>query len=158
MNIFLNKLLGPYFEFLVLENDEYWQRSGKIQRKNGIKQEYFHHPDALRIQDSIIGLISDCFRKSHPSFNFYGPTEFRNENLNDFLTYISKWITTNRSCKTKEEFLGLLTDYFIREIEIESSDNQWQIIRDELNSVISELYDKGKLAKRTGKTLLVLGI
>ena len=160
MYIFLNKLLGPYFDFLVLTNDEYWQRSGKIQRKNAIKQEYFHHPDALRIQDSIIGLIYDCFNKSHPSFNYYGPTEYRNDNLNELLNHLSKWITRNRSCETKEEFLGLLTNYFIGEIETEigSWDNQWKTVRDELNLIISELYNRGKIAKQKGKTLLVLGV
>ena len=158
MKVFLDKLSGPYFEFLILENDKYWQRSGNIRMKNRVTQEYFNHPDALRIQDSIIGLISDCFSKSHPGFNYYGATEFRNENLSELLNNISKWLDKNRFCETREKFLGLLTKYFIEELKIESLDDQWKTIRDELNLMVSVLYGKGELAKQTGKTLLVLGI
>jgi hypothetical protein len=160
MNDFLSKLPGPYFDFLVVTNGEYWERAGKARRVIGIKREYFHHPDALRVSDAIIGLVSHYFQKAHPSFNYYGPTEFLNENLNELLNSLAGWVERNRSCKSEAEFRGLLNDYFLEEAQtiVESWDDQWPIIRDELSANVLEIYNRGRVAKRERKVLLVLGV
>ena len=160
MDGLIAKLPGPFFDFLAVSSGECWERSGRVQRVAGIKQEYFHHPDALRVANAIIGLISQCFLNAHPSFNFYGPTEFRNENLNELLNNLKKWVEDLRLCKTETEFQGLLNAYFIEEAQstIESWSDQWSILRDELSAKVREIYDRGSIAKQERKALLVLGI
>src|SRR6266576_1374745 len=103
MNGFLSKLPGPFFDFLVTDG-EHWERAGKVQRIIGSKQEYFHNPAALRVQDAIVEVVASCFEKANTTFNYYGPTEFRNENLNELLDSLGQWIIRNRSCQTETEF------------------------------------------------------
>lgn len=160
MGDFLKKLPGPHFDFLVVTNGEYRERAGKARRVTGIKQEYFHHPDALRISDAVIGLVSHCFRKAHPNFHYYGPTEFLNENLNNLLDNLANWVERNRSCDSEAEFRASLDDYFIEETQaiVESWDDQWPVVRDELSNIVLEIYDRGRVAKRERKVLLVLGV
>jgi hypothetical protein len=69
------------FQFLVVSEGEYWQRAGRVQRISGIKQEYFHRPDALRIAYVLMQQLGPVFKVADPSFNPYGPTEFRGKNL-----------------------------------------------------------------------------
>ena len=159
MNGFLSRLPGPFFDFLVTDG-EHWERAGKVQRIIGIKQEYFHNPAALRVQDAIVGVVAGCFEKAHPSFNYYGPTEFRNENLSELLDFLGQWIDTNRSCQTEADFRGLVTQYFLEEAQaaVETWDEQWPVVRDELSATIIEIGDCGRRAKLESKALLVLGI
>jgi len=159
MNDFLSKLPGPFFDFVVTDGNHY-ERAGKVQRVKGIKQEYFHHPDALRVQDAIVELVATCFYKAHPSFNYYGPTEFRNENLAQLLDCLGEWFQLNRSCRTEAEFRELLKPYFLEEAQgaVESWSDQWAIIRDELSAKVDEILDRGRVAKRDRRVLLVLGI
>lgn len=159
MTGFLNKLPGPFFDFLVT-NGDHWERTGKAQRFNGIKQEYFHHKDALRVQDAIVRVVASCFDASHPDFNYYGPTEFRNENLSELLDCLERWILQNRSRLTDADFSGLLPSYFLEEARavVDAWDEQWLLIRDELSTKIEEIRNRGSIAKRNRQTLLVLGV
>lgn len=69
---------GPYFEFLVVEPELIYVRRG-IRRKVGIQPQWHHHPDAIRISESVFERFSDAFRASHSGFNYYGPTEYDTE-------------------------------------------------------------------------------
>lgn len=159
MSTFLSNLPGPFFDFL-LTNGDHWERSGKAQRIKGIKHEYFHHPDALRVQDVIISQVANCFRKAHPDFNYYGPTEFRNENLDELINYLGEWIIRCRSCGTKEDFNSLLEPYFRETLTsvTKNLDEHWSNVRDDLAAKIAEVRDRARLAQRERKALLVLGI
>ena len=159
MNGFLNKLPGPFFDFLVT-NGDHWERAGRVQRITGIKQEYFHHRDALRVQDAIVQVVVSCFNESHPSFNYYGPTEFRNENLSELLGALEGWNSQNRSRNTESDFTGLLPSCFVEEarLVVDDWDEQWRIVRDELSMKIEEIHNRGSIAKRHRQTLLVLGV
>jgi hypothetical protein len=157
MTDLLKKLPGTHFDFLVVASGE---RAGKGRRIAGVEQEYFHHPDALRIPDAIVGLVSHCFRQAHPSFNYYGPTTFHNENLNELLHSLASWMKRNRSCNSEAEFRGSLNDYFIEETQaiIESWDEQWLVVRDELSAAVLEIYNCARSARRKKRALLVLGV
>ena len=159
MNGFLSKLPGPFFDFLVTDGD-HWDRAGKVHRITGIKQEYFHNPAALRVQDAIIEVVASCFEKAHPGFNYYGPSEFRNENLAELLDSLGQWIIRNRSCQTEADFRGLVTRCFLEEAQavVANWDEQWSVVRDELSATIIEIRDCGRRAKLESKALLVLGI
>jgi hypothetical protein len=159
MNVFLNELRGPFFDFLVTNGDP-WERAGRSQRITGIKQEYFHHSDALRVQDAIVQVVVSCFNESHPTFNYYGPTEFRNENLSELLESLDGWILQNQSRNTESDFRGLLPSYFLEEVRgvVDDWDEQWPIVRDELSGKIEEIRNLGRIAKRDRQTLLVLGV
>ena len=159
MKDFLANLPGPFFDFLVT-NGDHWERSGKTQSIKGIKSEYFHHPDALRVQEVIVEQVASCFQEAHPSFNYYGPTDFRNENLNGLLNKLGEWIAQCRLCETERDFSSLLTPYFLEEVQSSVQDwpEQWPTVREQLSEKIIEVRDTGRIAQRTGKTLLVLGI
>jgi hypothetical protein len=159
MNGFLSKLPGPFFDFLVTDG-EHWERAGTVQRIVGIKQEYFHNPAALRVQDVIVEVVANCFERAHPSFNYYGPTEFRNENLGQLLDSLGQWIIKNGSCQTEADFCGLVTQYFLEEAQaaVDTWDEQWPVVRDELSATIIGIRDCGRRAKLERKALLVLGI
>ena len=69
------------FEFLVVEKGECWDRVGRVQRIAGIKPEYFHRADALRVPHEIMQELARLFEISNPAFNYYGPTEFDGQAL-----------------------------------------------------------------------------
>ena len=159
MNGFLSKLPGPFFDFLVTDG-EHWERGGTVQRIVGIKQEYFHNSAALRVQDAIVEVVANCFERAHPSFNYYGPTEFRNENLGQLLDSLEQWIIKNDSCKTEADFRGQVTEHFLEEAQaaVDTWDAQWPVVRDELSATIIEIRECGRRAKLERKALLVLGV
>jgi hypothetical protein len=73
---------GLCFEILAVEPEKIYERRGRIQRKSGhINKELFHHPDAVRIPESVFSGLVGAFRMAHAKFNYYGPTEYQREDI-----------------------------------------------------------------------------
>lgn len=51
------KLGGPYFNFLVVAPDEFRKRVHPRRKTTHIKQQYFNHPDTLRVPDCVVGVV-----------------------------------------------------------------------------------------------------
>jgi hypothetical protein len=156
----LNSLKGPYFSFLVLQPGEYWKRAGKVQRIIGIKPEYYHHPDALRIPDAIIGIVVDAFARANARFNYHGPTEYQGKNLDRLHAGLREWSGLAGSIGGFVDFRGLLTELFILRCSRDIADweEQWSTIRDELVELITKVADLACTARDRGDVLLVLGV
>ena len=88
------------------------------------------------------------------------PQKFRNENLGQLLECLGEWLKQNRSCQTEAEFRSLLKPYFLEEAQgsVESWSEQWPTVRDELSAKVVAILDRGKVARRDKRVLLVLGI
>jgi hypothetical protein len=71
--------VGLHFDILSLEPDTIWERRGRVQRKAGIRAQWFHHPDAVRVPEPVFSNFSNAFRVANPAFNYYGPTEYTNQ-------------------------------------------------------------------------------
>jgi hypothetical protein len=71
--------MGLYFTILAVESDMIYERRGRIQRTVGIRPQWHHHPDAIRVPESVFSRFSDAFRTAHPEFNYYGPTEYKGQ-------------------------------------------------------------------------------
>ena len=67
--------MGLYFDILAVESDKIYEPRGRIQRIVGIHPQWFHHPGAIRVPESVFSRFCQEFRNSHPRFNYYGPTE-----------------------------------------------------------------------------------
>jgi hypothetical protein len=113
-----------------------------------------------RVQDVVVAQVVDCFQSANPGFNYYGPTEFRNENLRELLGNLTRWISKCRSCDSEADFRGLLGSHFLEEaqVAVQNWDEQWAIVRDELWAKILEISDTCQKARRERNTLLVLGV
>lgn len=159
MSVLLANLPGPFFDFLINDGD-HWEREGKVPRNKRIKPEFFHHPSALRVPDVIVAQAVSCFQKAQPSFNYYGPSEYRNENLDELVTNLTDFISRCRRCEKESDFRNLLDSSFLEwtRSAVRNWNEQWCIVRDELLTRIVEIRDIARLARRERKTLLVLGI
>ncbi len=73
--------MGLCFSILAVESDKIYQRRGRIQRKAGIDPQWFNHADAIRVPESVFSKFSDAFRAAHDEFNYYGPTEYKGEEI-----------------------------------------------------------------------------
>jgi hypothetical protein len=73
--------MGLYFEILAVESDKVYERRGRIQRIAGIDRQWFHHADAVRVPESVFARFSGTFRSAHPEFNYYGPTEYKGQDI-----------------------------------------------------------------------------
>src|SRR5262245_43585546 len=71
--------MGLHFEILAVESDMIYERRGRIERIVGIRPQWHHHPDALRVPESVFSRFSSAFRNAHPKFNYYGPTEYKSQ-------------------------------------------------------------------------------
>lgn len=77
----LRTKMGLCFSILAVESDKVYERRGRIQRKAGIHPQWHHHPDAIRVSELVFSRFSDAFRTAHPKFNYYGPTEYKGEEI-----------------------------------------------------------------------------
>lgn len=73
--------MGLCFKILAVESDKIYERRGRIQRKAGIHPQWHHQADAIRVPESAFTGLSDAFRTAHAEFNYYGPTEFKGEEI-----------------------------------------------------------------------------
>jgi hypothetical protein len=63
---------------------------------------------------------------------------------------LASWIKRNRSCNSEADFRGSLNNFFIEETQaiIESRDEQWLVVRDELSAAVLEIYHCARSPKR----------
>lgn len=73
--------MGLYFEILAVESDKIYERRGRIQRIAGIDRQWFHHADAICVPESVLARFGAAFSSTHPKFNYYGPTEYRGQDI-----------------------------------------------------------------------------
>lgn len=97
--------VGLHFDILALESDLIWERRGRVQRKAGIRPQCFHHPDAIRVSESVFSSFSDAFRSAHPAFNYYGPTEYKSTETTRLLCELRSrsWITDSGPLNAEAE-------------------------------------------------------
>lgn len=99
------KRVGLHFDILALESDAIWERRGRVQRKAGIRAQWFHHPDAVRVPESVFSRFSGAFRIAHPAFNYYGPTEYTNQETTRLCCELKagSWTTDSGALNAKTE-------------------------------------------------------
>jgi len=69
------------FDILAVASDQIHERRGRVQRIVGIRSEWFHHPKALCIPESVFINFSDAFRTSCARFDYYGYTEYSGDGI-----------------------------------------------------------------------------
>jgi hypothetical protein len=74
-------IMGLYFEILAVESDLIHERRGRIQRIVGIHPRWFRHPDAIRVPMGMFDEFKHAFQAAHSNFNYYGPTEYKGEEI-----------------------------------------------------------------------------
>jgi len=75
--------VGLYVEILAAESERLYERRGRVQRIVGISPQWLHHPDAIRVWEPVFAVFSNAFRATRPRFNYYGPTEYRGQEIVD---------------------------------------------------------------------------
>ncbi|HYZ84867.1 MAG TPA: hypothetical protein VE621_10705 [Bryobacteraceae bacterium] len=122
--------MALYFTILAVETDMVYERRGRIQRKVGIHPQWHHHPDALRVPESVFSEFRDAFRTAHPEFNYYGPTEYT----------------------------GHETAQLCRELRAGPWADRNGHTQGEIEDVIRKILELAEQAQANGQSLLVLGI
>lgn len=159
MSRLLDQLCGPYFDFLVL--DEYvitkWDDEGV---PCDVIPSYYHHPDALKISDSIVGIGTFCFAESHPEFNYFGSTIYQGETLDKLLMWLDFFVQGLLACSQSKEFERYTRSLFNFSCteSIGPLQSYWPLIRDEVVMFFEEIIFLGIEAKEHKKVLLVLGV
>jgi hypothetical protein len=69
------------FDILAVASDQIYERRGRVQPIVGIRSEWFHHPRALCIPESVFINFSDAFRISCARFSYYGDTEYSGQEI-----------------------------------------------------------------------------
>lgn len=156
----ISQLKGPYFSFLVANKDEYWERRGKVQRITGIKTEYFHHPDALKLPDCLISLVVTAFGKAHTKFSYYGHTIYETETLNRLIGELQFQAERIVGCRTRQEFGSLLTELFVSYCKdsIGNWQQHWPTIKQDVRKAINAIISVAEQARQENRVLLVLGV
>ena len=150
---------GPYFDFLVYPAGECWEsRRGKQQYS--VRKECFHHPNALRVQDSIVSVFIKSFEGASSQFNYYGPTEYREPELDDLRGLMNERIDTLNHCSDSGEIAASLGEYFksflYEDLHLWLPD--WRQVRSELEFYGRQILYQAAVARHEQKSLLVLGI
>ena len=73
--------MGLHFEILAVESDQVYECRGRIQRLVGIRPQWHHHSNAIRVPESVFTRFSEAFRATHGKFNYYGPTEYKSQEI-----------------------------------------------------------------------------
>ena len=120
--------MGLFFDILAVESESVYARRGQVQRIAGVQPQWFHHPDALRIQEPEFSKFTAAFRLAHPNFNYNGPTEYKAQQISQLCVELKAWL------RGHEEVLG------------------------ETEFVIQEILNVANRAQRHRQSLLVLGI
>ncbi len=107
----LPELTGPYFDFLIYPVDECWEwRRGK--KQHSLKRECFHHPQSLRIQECIVSVYSKAFYNAAERFNYYGPTEYKRDELTNLHAFIAQSIEDLQRCSDSAAIQIMLPECF----------------------------------------------
>ena len=160
MGELLKQLGGPYFDFLIVEKDKLWERRGRVKRVVGIKSEYFHHPQALRLPDCVISIFVEALRLSHEKFSYHGYTIYEAAQLNNLIAQLQLQLERINSCQNKTVFDALLTERFISYCDdhLGKWQSKWELLKGELIECIGQIIDKAQSAQNKSKELLVLGV
>ena len=150
----LPKLKGPYFHFLVLPPGQCWDQ------RDNVRQEYFHHPDALRVQDVIVSVFARAFTQSHGRFNPYGPTEYVSDDLHRLRETLAAQVQSLSSCRTHKQFQAKLTEIFTAYCDEYIGDclPRWRRMRNELVTTGQQILHRVEQAERERKALVALGV
>jgi hypothetical protein len=105
-------LLTVYFSILAVESDLVYERRGRIQRKAGIHPKWFRHPDAIRIPESVFSGFSGAFKAASPDFNYYGPTEYKSQQLERLCTELRNRVQNPHSDRDP----NIDSDHLVRRI------------------------------------------
>jgi hypothetical protein len=120
--------VGLFFNILAVPPDQIYERRGRIRRKGGIQPQWFHHPEAVRVPEFLFSRFSTAFRKAHPVFNYYGPTEFKDDQIAILCSELQSRLVGSRDPQGETEV------------------------------AIQKVLDLAEPALRDGLSLLVLGI
>lgn len=87
------------FDILAVNPEELYERRGTVRRIVGLRQEWFNHPNALRIPEELFSSLHDAFRRVHPEFNYYGPTEYRGSAISELQRELraKPWLSARRN-------------------------------------------------------------
>lgn len=152
------RLSGPYFEFLVTNKDEYIEYRGTARTRAGLKQEYFHHPEALRVSDGVVSLFADCFRSAGPQFQFFRYTEYDGDALHKLAACLETRRTTVKSLDENGIALLVHGSLLAANLEADGITPAWEELREVLADNLSGILAFVHQASQEGKTLLVLGV
>jgi len=160
MGELLKQLAGPYFDFLIVEKDKLWERRGRVQRVVGIKSEYFHHPQALRLPDCVISIFVEALKLSHEKFFYHGDTIYEAAQLTNLIAQLQSQIERIKSCQDKAAFDALLTELFIGYCDdaFQGWQDPWEPLKGELIKCVKQIIEKARSAQSESKELLVLGV
>lgn len=157
------KVGGAYFEFLVipLEGNPEPLPSGR--KRAWTVASYYHHPNALRVKDFVVGLGIWCFEEASAKFGpygFWGDTEYDGENLSQLIAFLTLHVEMVCTCRRKREFRQLINPFFEAVFleDIGPWDQYWTRIRDEVVEAFEQILQRAKTAQESGKVLLVMGI
>jgi hypothetical protein len=149
---------GPYFDFLVVVNDDSlyeWCGGTRL-----IKSECFENPDALVIPDCIIGLCINVFGEAKTGqFNYWGITIYENEELNALYDSLSIWL--NAFVAMDElTILRLLKKIEIMEIRKvrKGAPVLLSAVKNTIVIAIEDILAYVQQAQTSRKALLVIGI
>lgn len=153
-------LPGPYFKFLVLPVDTAWERIGRSQRRGGIRQELFHHPDALRVPNCILGALAPAFISSYPQFHYYGPTEYAGEPLASLIAQLIQSVQNIEGCRTADELEQHLPAWVVSDFSemLGPWPHYWREAQRELVMGAECILTRAEVAQRKAEALLVFGI
>jgi len=102
--------MGLNFSILAVESDMVYERRGRIQRKAGIRPQWLHHPDVLRVPESVFSIFSDAFHTAHPMFNYYGPTEYKGQEIARLCTELRTETWAERTADSQVETEGVIRE------------------------------------------------
>jgi hypothetical protein len=122
--------MGRFFSILAVDSDMVYERRGRIQRRAGIRTEWHHQPDSIRVPEPVFSVFMAAFRTVHPEFNYYGPTEYKGQETAQLCTELraGTWAATSA------------------------------VAQSEVEDVIGEILRTAECALADGRSLLVLGI
>jgi hypothetical protein len=157
MSDLLDTFPGPYFDFLSLASGVCWDRPG---RRAQIRDEFFHHPDAVRIQESIVSAFSGCLRHAHASFNYYGPTEYQGGNLSALISGLLAWRAAAVDASDAPALASLVSAHFLEDAEANGVrwTDDWSRVKRELIALVGLVLERAEAAHKEAGSLLVLGI
>ena len=148
------------FRFLVLPVGECWDRRGTLQVVKGVKSEYYHHPAALRIRETVIWVVYDAFMVSEPRFRMTYVTEFTGDALRKLEENVKPVRSSIEACRSAEELAGLVTEYVREDVESAwgSWVGRWADFRDLTVHSLNCLLDMVAQAREKEQALLAIGI
>ena len=156
----LKRLSGPYFDFLVGPQGEWYTRCHPKRRTMVLKKECFHNRDAICVPMDVMELAADCLSVSHPRFNYYGDTEYTGENLEALIACLSARVDALRFCRCKREFDALTPDIFKESCRqhLARRHRYWHRVRNQAVACLDEVLRYAQDAQRPENALLVLGV